>query len=368
MAGKGREANYELLRVLAMVMVVAMHFLERSDSLLALDEPFGGVRLTGSLLEAFCLVSVNVYVLIAGYFGVRGRFRVSKAAGLLCQIWFYALLVPAALTLAGVSTEASRLGIYGLIQYLFPIETEHYWFATSYFMLYLLTPVLSTAVRNMPKKRLQVTLACLFILFCGIKSVSPVVFAFDKYGYDLAWFVCVYLLAAYLGLYGWDLFEKRGWLIYVASSLMSFGVSASMWVLAGKSDSFRYYFTVPFHYNYVLCLLGAVGLFYGFSRISVKEGAGAGLIRRLGGLCFGVYLLHEHIDLRFRWYEWIKGLINPGNKEGMPFFLWELICCAVILFGAGIFIDWIRSMLFAGVRRIMGKTVLFEKIRKLDEA
>ena len=52
----------------------------------------------------------------------------------------------------------------------------------------------------------------------------------------------------------------------------------------------------------------------------------------------------------------------------MPFFLWELICCAVILFGAGIFIDWIRSMLFAGVRRILGKTVLFEKIRKLDEA
>ena len=143
MAGKGREANYELLRVLAMVMVVAMHFLERSDSLLALDEPFNGVRLTGSLLEAFCLVAVNVYVLIAGYFGVRGRFRVSKAAGLLFQIWFYALLVPALLTLAGVSTEASRLGIYGLIQYLFPIETEHYWFATSYFMLYLLTPVLN---------------------------------------------------------------------------------------------------------------------------------------------------------------------------------------------------------------------------------
>ena len=43
MAGKGREANYELLRVLAMVMVVAMHFLERSNSLLALDEPFNGL-------------------------------------------------------------------------------------------------------------------------------------------------------------------------------------------------------------------------------------------------------------------------------------------------------------------------------------
>lgn len=367
MAREGRAANYELLRIVAMVMVVVMHFLARSEQMLALDEPFSSVRLAGSALEAFCLVAVNVYVLISGYFGVRGRFRVGKAAGLLAQIWFYALVIWAALTLAGVDTEASRLGVYGLIQYLFPIETEHYWFATSYFMLYLLTPVLNAAVKNMPKKRLQVTLGCLFILFCGIKSVSPVVFAFDKYGYDLAWFVCVYLLAAYLGLYGWDFFEKRGWLIYGGSALLSLGINVIMWALSRRSDSFRYYFTVPFHYNFILCIAGAVGLFYGFSRIHIKEGAGAALIRRLGGLCFGIYLLHEHIDLRFRWYGWIKGVINPGNKEGMLFFLWELICCLAILFAAGIFIDWIRSMLFAGGVRLLGGTRLFKKIKELDE-
>lgn len=366
MAREKRAANYELLRILAMVMVVIMHFLSHSGYLLALDEPLDGVRLTGSLLEAFSLVAVNVYVLLAGYFGVRGRFRVGKAAGLLGQIWFYALLIPTVLTLAGIATEASRLGIYGLIQYLFPIETEHYWFATSYFMLYLLTPVLNTAVRNMPKRQLQITLGCLFILFCGIKSISPVVFAFDKYGYDLAWFICVYLLAAYLGLYGWDFFEKRGWLIYGVSSLMSFGISVSMWALAGKSDSFRYYFTVPFHYNFVLCLLGAVGLFYGFSHIHIKEGAGAALIRRLGGLCFGVYLLHEHIDLRLRWYEWIRGVVNPGNKDGILFFFWELFCCVAILFAAGIFIDWIRERLFAVGAGLFGNTKLFRKIKELD--
>ena len=135
MAREGRAANYELLRILAMAMVVVMHFLSRSGYLIALDEPIEGVRIAGSILEAFCLVAVNVYVLIAGYFGVRGRFRVGKAVGLLGRIWFYALLILAVLTLSGVPTEASRLGIYGLIQYLFPIETEHYWFATSYFFL-----------------------------------------------------------------------------------------------------------------------------------------------------------------------------------------------------------------------------------------
>ena len=367
MARKGRAANYELLRIFAMVMVVVMHFLSHSGSLIALDVPVNGVRIAGSLLEAFCLVAVNVYVLISGYFGVRSSFKVGKVAALLCQIWFYALLIPIVLTVLGVSTEGAVLGVYGLIQYLFPIETEHYWFATSYFMLYLLTPVINTAVKNMSERRLKITLGCLLILFCGIKSVSPVVFAFDKYGYDLAWFICVYLLAAYLGLYGWKFFEEKGWIIYIVSALTSFGITILMWFLSRYVDSFRYYFTVPFHYNFVLCLAGAVGLFYGFSHIRIGEGAAAGLIRKLGGLSFGIYLLHEHIDLRLRWYEWIKGMVNPGNKEGLLFFLWELLCCVVILFAAGMFIDWIRSMLFAGGARLFGKTRLFLKIKKLDE-
>lgn len=367
MTREGRMANYELLRVLAMVMVIVMHFLARSDSLPAPELPLSGVRLTGSFLEIFCLSAVNVYVLIAGYFGVKSRFKVSKAAGFLCRVWFYALLVPVILTIFGISTKGQELGAYGWIQYLFPIETEHYWFATSYFMLYLLTPVLNTAVKNMPKKRLQVTLACLFILFSGIKSISPVVFVFDKYGYDMAWFVCVYLLAAYLSLYGWDLFEKKGWLIYILCALASYGINTAMWFLSQKWDSFRYYFTVPYHYNYLLCLLGAVGLFYGFSRVSVREGAGAGAIRKLGNLCFGVYLLHEHVDLRDRWYVWLREVINPEKKEGLFFFFQELVWCVAILFGAGIFIDWIRSMAFAGCTKAFGKTKIFVKLKELDE-
>ena len=139
MEKKKRMANYELLRLLAMVMVVVMHFLSRSESLPVLGEPLSFVRVWGALIEAFCLVAVNTYLLLSGYLGVKNSFKPGKAAALLCQIWFYALLIPLVLALLGIPVRASRLGIYGLVQYLFPIETEHYWFATSYFMLYLLT-------------------------------------------------------------------------------------------------------------------------------------------------------------------------------------------------------------------------------------
>ena len=368
MTDKKRLANFELLRVLAMVMVVIMHFLSHSDGLISLDQSLTGTRIIGSLLESFCLVAVNVYVFISGYFGVNSTYKPSRVVSLLCQIWFYALLIPLVLIIAGIPTIAGDMGFYGVIQYILPIETEHYWFATSYFMLYLLTPVLNRAIKAMSQKQFRIVLFGLLIIFSGIKSISPFVLGFDKYGYDLPWFICVYLVAAYLHLYGSKFFEKKGWFVYICSALAGFGINISMWFLSGISDNFEYYFTVPYHYNFILCLTGAIGLFYGFAKITVKEGKMAQLFRRLGGLCFGVYLLHEHVDLRTLWYGWLKNIVNPGNGDGMVYFFLELIFCVVILFVAGIVIDWIRTLLFGAVQKGLAHTKPGHKIAELDES
>lgn len=369
MTAKKRMANVELLRAIAMLMVVVMHFLSHSGALVETGSSLSGVRVIGTLLEMFSLAAVNTYVFISGYFGGKSGFKPGKAVRLLCQIWFYGILVFLVLAAAGIPTVGYAEGtfnVYGLIQYFFPIETEHYWFATSYFVLYLLTPVLNAAVKGMSKKQFQITLGGLLILFCGIKSVSPVMFAVDKYGYDLPWFICVYLVAAYLGLYGSAFFEKRGWTVYVVSVLLSFGIQMTMWFFCQKSSSFAYYFSVPFHYNFILCLTAAIGLFYGFLKIRIKEGAGAEAIRKLGALSFGVYLLHEHIDLRGLWYGWLSGVINPGGKQGIFCFFLELIFCTGILFAAGCFIDWLRSLLFGAVERSLAGTGVGKKLRELD--
>ena len=378
MAEKKRMANYELLRAVAMLMVVVLHFLTHSQSLLEAGErdSFNLVTLVGTALEFFSIAAVNTYVLISGYFGVKSSFRPSKAVSLLLQIWFYALLVPLVLKMifpAGLPVVEGALpagqdlqGVYRWIRYLVPVETEHYWFATSYFMLYLLTPVLNGAVKVMSKRQLQITLTGLLILFCGIKSISPVVFAFDKYGYDLSWFICVYLTAAYLGLYGCPLLEKRGWLLYVGCSIGSMAVNLGMYWLSLKNDSFVYYFSVPYHYNFLLCLLSAIGLFYGFSGLRIREGRMADLARKAVALCFGVYLLHEHVDLRYRWYGWIKGVVNPSGKTGLGIFFLELFSCVAILFTAGIFIEYVRTVLFQAVGKRLQNTAVVRFLKGLD--
>jgi surface polysaccharide O-acyltransferase-like enzyme len=68
---KIRRANLELLRCLAMMMVIVLHFLGKGELLGDLTD--SDLSLTGAVawfLEALCIVAVNVYMLISGFFFV----------------------------------------------------------------------------------------------------------------------------------------------------------------------------------------------------------------------------------------------------------------------------------------------------------
>ena len=353
MAEKKRLAGIELLRILAMVMVVIMHFLRESGCLLPAEPVSGNTSLLilGTLLESFCIVAVNTYVFISGYFGCTSEFKLSRVVTFLCQIWFYSLLIPLVLTCLGQPTLGKEIGVYGLVQYVLPVESESYWFATSYFLLLLLMPLLNAAVKNLTKKQMQVTLVLLFIIFSVIKSICPINLAFDKYGYDLSWFICIYLLASYFRIYGGGIWERCPWKIYVGSSLIIFAMTVGLWYVLKVFSGAAYFFTVPFHYNFVFCLTGAAGLFFGFKKIRLKEGRMADLIRRAGKYSFGIYLLHEHPDLRHVWYPLFKSIVNPTGSENLVMFFGELIFSVLILFAAGLIIEWIRTFLYDLIRK-----------------
>ena len=93
-------------------------------------------------------MAVNVYVLISGYFLVEAGFKVKRVLILIGQVLFYAILIP--LIMMGTGIFAGEGGdFYRLLQYVFPLETEHYWFATSYVLLYLFSPLINAAVKTL---------------------------------------------------------------------------------------------------------------------------------------------------------------------------------------------------------------------------
>lgn len=114
-SGKKRQLNYELLRILAMLMIVSLHYLSKGG---ILGEPARADMTTAGytawLIEAFCIVAVNVYVLISGYFGVDARgsrgsgkkltFReaLRKPIKIWKQVFFYSMLFGCGALIIGV--------------------------------------------------------------------------------------------------------------------------------------------------------------------------------------------------------------------------------------------------------------------------
>jgi surface polysaccharide O-acyltransferase-like enzyme len=86
-----RKTNYELLRIVAMLMIIALHYLDKGGILPKLNTDFNGAGYVAWLVEAFCLMAVNVYVLLSGYFGVESHWRIQKAVTLWGQVFFYSI-------------------------------------------------------------------------------------------------------------------------------------------------------------------------------------------------------------------------------------------------------------------------------------
>ena len=63
-----RKPNFELLRIIAMLMIVTLHYNIHADALLQLGVPASKVQIFATVIETFCITGVNVYVLLSGYF------------------------------------------------------------------------------------------------------------------------------------------------------------------------------------------------------------------------------------------------------------------------------------------------------------
>lgn len=338
-----RQANFELLRIVAMFMIIALHYLVKGGIAVPFAESDSSVNYTAWLIEAFCIVAVNCYILISGYFLVESAWKPGRVVSLLCQVLFYALLIPCVMIATGMAA-GSDMGIYDWIGCVLPIETEHYWFATSYLLLYLLAPFLAAGIRQMEKRQLQVVTAFLLFFFSVGKTIFPVKLVTDQYGYSFGWFLCLFVVAGYIRRYGISWLDKQSHAVagYILSCLLIWGVSLGSHALAGKVDAFSYYENMPYTYNHLLCLTGAVSLFYLFKNMKIRESEMSGIICTLAPYTFGVYLLHEHVLVRYEWMKWLRIERVAGSYR----FVLHLIGVVLMVYAVGSAVDMARDWLF----------------------
>lgn len=312
MEKSARQSNFELLRILAMTMIVVWHIIVH------------GLRheVSGSMFAmSFLVYGVNLFVLISGYWGIK--LKPKSLFSFLGQYVFYAaLLCFVANVIATPPTYFSKSFLW---QLLFPFSfTGPYWFVNKYIVLMLISPFLNAGLRSMTSKEKLWILLILGYLSCiagyGFKN------DFNTNGYNLAHFIFLYVLGNFIRCNDFLKTVKVIWwiLIFVVMSLCT------------------YFLSIPFanrvfFYNSPFVVLGSIAVFYIFVNLPVKNNS---TINYIASCMFPVYLLQDGFLGRTFYAE----IYNRFLADGRVDFGFIAVYC-VGLFLAAIIIESIRRPL-----------------------
>ena len=83
---KERFSNIELLRIFAMLLIIAFHYAFKGGFVY---ESLSVNKMIINVLTMFGELGVNLFVLISGYFMINGTFRWKKVISICLQVYFY---------------------------------------------------------------------------------------------------------------------------------------------------------------------------------------------------------------------------------------------------------------------------------------
>ncbi len=268
MGRKSRDSNLELLRIVSMFVIVLCHtsFCVRWEEI-----P------TGSMLLRFGAdLGVNSFVLISGYYMIQSRITAEKILRLWVTVFSYSAGIYFLLIASGM--HGVEINARSLYKFCSPLVSGHYWFASAYMLLMLISPILNKAIKAIDKKSLLLGIVVI-ALFDGL--------TFGRYGGRLLGFCILYSIAAYVRLYGAKLSGMRA--IYWFSIAFFLFLSVEICSVYAPLD-----FVVTPGTGNPLMLALSVSVFLGFVSLQIKH---IPWINKLSACTFGVYLLHCHRGL-----------------------------------------------------------------------
>ena len=342
---KERQSNMELLRLVAMMMILVMHMDYGAFGLPTAEGVKNAPMTTFGriFVEHLCLVAVNVYVLISGWFGIRPKMK--SFARLMVQVATYSIVITGAFLLLG--RTSFKIGYVTDML----IVGKQYWFVVSYILLYLISPILNAFVEHSSKRELQLML----LVFFGFQFVYSWIFGLEEFagGYSALSFMGLYLLARYVKLY-WNENDNENENCHpdgkpslsLSFSLKKPSLSFSLYLFIAaitalfvflayrwKGDSFGDACAGIFaHYNSPFIVVSSLLVLLMFSKLQFQSK----LINYLSSSAFAVYLIHAHPLL---WDDYLN--LFPPIYAKYPNLLGVLLMMlvAVIIFFLCIAID-----------------------------
>lgn len=184
---KKRESNYELMRIIAMLMIVMGHFWGQSGY----DEMATGISyIVGQFLGCGSRVAVNLFLFIGIWFMVENQIRAKRLLNLYFNVATITIPISLLVYIWG--------GQEGVLRGLFPILGNPLWFAVTYLALIAVSPWLNIAINKLSQNSLKKFVIVLFIIICFMSSIHSLK---DNWLDTFSWFCFAYLLVGYYKKY-----------------------------------------------------------------------------------------------------------------------------------------------------------------------
>lgn len=289
---KNRLSGIELLRIIAMVMIVAHHF--------ALHTPWGtnapaSTEYIINILASFGKTGVAIFFMITGYFlATQKKYNISKIWNIVCPTWFYSLTIFAIMVVIGLYGAKIAYPLNdGETQSFFPLLSGKYWFIGQYVIVFLLSPFLKKGLDAINEKGLTK----LALLLFSINTVIKVLRVILNVG-TTSMFVIPEGL--YFVVMGYILYKLKPYIsnkiACIAASIGTLGLLLWPLIIHPIINIARIKLPSDFFWSSdsILTILLATGAIVIFSNFTFQSKA----INYTAGLTLGIYLIHDNIWMR----------------------------------------------------------------------
>ena len=285
---KIRSSNLELLRIIAMLSIIAHHYVVNSGLSELFD--YNAVSVNMIYMQLFSLwgkTAINVFIMISGYFMCTSKLTIKRYSKVYLEAKFYTVIIFIIFTLLGYEA----LSLKGVFNLVFGFARGiNQGFVPSFLAFYILIPFYNILIKAMNKKQHLTLIAFFVVLF----TIIPTFLFADSASTELTWYITIYFIAAYIRLYKQDWMDNNKICILV---LMALVLCAYAFVLlvdfAGAKIGFTSITYLTSDSNKILALLIGVFTFLSFKNFKIKNSK---FINTIASTTFGVLCIHAGGD------------------------------------------------------------------------
>ena len=298
-----RNSAIELLRIVAMLIIIAFHghmhsWLDKLD-LQQVPEVVTNNMYNANILFSYFVgwggdLGNTIFILITGYFMINRKVNYPKLILLLVTMLFYSWLIFIMVYVFMPQiyvTFTSKEILKGIA----PILFGENWFVSCYIIFFCFVPYLNGFLKSLDKNKYLLLLLMVFVFFVLLPTVKIKTYFNSA---EIVYFAFVYAIGVYIRLYFKDKINneyhnkyRNICLLILLLTLISIstleiiGIVTNKVVFIKQSQYFVKLFSIPL----------AVAMFLSFATMKPFFNRYVNIV---AGTVLGVYLIHENIFLR----------------------------------------------------------------------